>query len=151
MSLASRILNQSFPAAVCLVVCSGFVFAMDDKSPKPDLSGHWKGHWESCSSGHKGPLQATFCKVDETHYRVHFRGRFLKIVPFRYTVTLMVNGQQGEKVILDGESHLFLFGTFSYHAEATDKEFCATYCSRRDQGKFEMKRCEGSGRPCRER
>jgi hypothetical protein len=35
-----------------------------------DLCGAWSGHWEDCNSGHSGPLKATFCKCDDTHYRV---------------------------------------------------------------------------------
>ena len=100
------------------------------------------GSWESCISGHKGPLHANFCKIDDCHYQVRFGGRFFKIIPFHYTVTLAVTGQDQDKVLLTGDSYLGrLFGTFHYQAEATDCEFSATYTSCEDQGIFKLKRC----------
>ena len=106
----------------------------------PDLSGKWSGHWESQGSGHKGPLHGTFRKTDETHYRVVFRGRFLKVLPFRYKADLDVVGYQDGKVLLSGSRKLLFFGTFRYHAEATCEEFVATYETNNDHGVFIMKR-----------
>lgn len=74
-----------------------------------DLSGNWTGTWESTTSGHHGPLKATFCAIDETHCRVQFRGRFFKVIPFRFNVVLEVTGQEGDKALLAGEAKLGLF------------------------------------------
>jgi hypothetical protein len=107
-----------------------------------DLCGDWAGCWKSCTSGHSGPLKATFCKCDDTHYQVRFRGRFFGVIPFRYTVTLEVVGQEKDKILLAGEAYLgHFFGTFHYQAEATDCEFRATYTSCRDNGTFYLTRC----------
>jgi hypothetical protein len=107
----------------------------------PDLSGNWpNGRWESQSDGHGGPLSATFERVDAQHYRVVFRGKFLKIIPFRYNVTLDIVGQQGDRVLLAGSSKLPIFGTFTYDAQATACEFMATYSSRADKGTFRLHR-----------
>lgn len=106
-----------------------------------DLSGCWSGCWQDCKSGHHGPLKATFCKCDDAHYRVTFSGRFFAVIPFRYSVVLTVTGQDGDKVLLSGESNLgLLFGTFTYHAEATASEFTAHFSSRRYEGRFDLKR-----------
>ena len=55
-----------------------------------DLSGSWTGRWESTSTGHAGPLRATFRPCGEGRWAVDFSGRFFKIFPFRYSVTLRV-------------------------------------------------------------
>ena len=106
-----------------------------------DLSGCWQGHWESCGTGHQGPLNATFCRVDASHYRVDFSGRFFKLVPFRYSVTLTVVADHGDSVELAGSSYLGrLVGTFSYRATANGCSFVANYSSCKDQGKFVLSR-----------
>lgn len=111
-----------------------------------DLSGSWSGDWRSCTSGHKGPLSAQFCKVDPCHYEVRFKGRFFKVIPFRYAVTLEVVEETPERVVLAGSQDLGrLFGTFTYSATVTGNCFVATYTSCKDQGEFRMSRCTA---PC---
>jgi hypothetical protein len=106
-----------------------------------DLSGCWHGHWESCTTGHSGPLNANFCRVDNQHYRVDFSGRFFKLVPFRYSVTLTVVADLGDHVELSGSSYLGrLMGTFSYRATATACSFVSNYSSCKDQGRFVLAR-----------
>ncbi|MFO0945164.1 MAG: hypothetical protein U1D30_04340 [Planctomycetota bacterium] len=102
-----------------------------------DLSGDWKRHWESCTTGHKGPLKASFCKLDDATYEVTFKGRFFIVLPFKYSVTLNVVSDDGQTVTLAGESYLGRrYGTFTYNATATDTEFVANYTSCKDEGKF---------------
>jgi hypothetical protein len=114
----------------------------DQLPPAPDLSGNWSGRWESGSNSHQGPLRATFRRINDTQYRVVFRGRFWVVVPFRYAVTLDVVGQQGDRVLLAGSSRLGpIFGTFEYSAEATESDFIATFRSRNDHGVFVLTRC----------
>ncbi len=106
-----------------------------------DLTGCWSGSWESCTSGHSGPLFATFTRCGETEYRVKFTGRFLKVIPFRYTVTLTVIEDRGDELILAGSSYLGrLFGTFAYRATATGGRFIADYSSKKDDGTFRLSR-----------
>jgi hypothetical protein len=111
-----------------------------------DLGGTWSGHWQSCSTGHKGPLDATFCAINDSQYRVHFSGRFFKFLPFRYSVTLRVVGDDGQNAALAGSSYLGrLFGTFYYQATATQTRFVANYSSCKDRGQFVL--CRTSACP----
>jgi hypothetical protein len=107
-----------------------------------DLSGNWSGQWKSYTSGHEGPLDASFCRVGDNRYRVTFSGRFFKIIPFRYQVTLRVVSDDGASVRLAGSSYLGrIYGTFTYCAMATASSFVSRYDSCRDDGKFVLGRC----------
>lgn len=107
-----------------------------------DLSGAWQGRWNSCTTGHNGILRATFCRISATQYRVDFRGRFFKVLPFRYSVVLNVVSEYGDTVRLRGSSYLGRrFGTFHYDAVATACRFDATYTSCKDNGRFRMTKC----------
>ena len=106
-----------------------------------DLSGSWSGYWISDSTGHRGPLRCNFTLLDNGTYQARFSGRFLKVIPFRYSVDLNVV-QDGDTVILAGEQVLGRrLGTFHYDAQATCDEFVANYSSCKDQGRFVLTRC----------
>lgn len=106
-----------------------------------DLSGCWEGRWSSHCTPHQGPLKATFVRQDDTHYCVHFKGRFFKLLPFKYSVMLEVVEETPEGVTLQGSHYLGrLFGTFTYTATATDCSFNANYSSCKDQGVFCLKK-----------
>lgn len=122
-----------------LVLASSLVIA--DGAAAVDLSGSWSGSWESCTTGHAGPLRAEFIRCSPTQYRVDFAGRFFKILPFRYSVTLDVVEDCGDHVILAGRSFLGrLFGTFTYQATADGCRFTADYRSKKDVGEFRLTR-----------
>jgi hypothetical protein len=107
-----------------------------------DLSGSWYGNWNSDRCGHHGPMRATFTKINESQYCVHFRGRFWKIMPFRYTVVLNVVAEDDETTELAGSSYLGrIFGTFNYSATASATNFNANYTSCKDWGRFCLTRC----------
>jgi hypothetical protein len=107
-----------------------------------DLSGAWSGRWMSCTTGHNGPLRATFCRLDAAHYEVNFRGRFFKVFPFRYSVVLRVVYEDAYTTRLQGSSYLGrMFGTFYYDATVSGCEFNANYRSCKDHGWFRMTRC----------
>jgi hypothetical protein len=117
-----------------------------DRVRATDLTGHWCGNWKSCTSGHKGPLRADFCKINDHCYEVRFKGRFFKVLPFRYSVQLQVVEETADHVVLSGSQNLGrLFGTFTYSATVTEKCFVATYTSCKDDGEFRMERCT---KPC---
>ena len=125
-----------------LVLALGLTSCFASSTSATDLSGHWSGQWISCTSGHKGPLQADFCKICETKYRVTFTGRFFVVFPFRYQVTLNVVSDDGEHVTLSGTSYLGrIYGTFRYNATATCTDFVSRYDSCKDDGKFVLHRC----------
>lgn len=125
-------------AAVCVVVSSLLVAGT---AAAVDLSGSWSGSWESCTTGHAGPLRAEFTRCGPTQYRVGFTGRFFRILPFRYSVTLDVVEDHGDRVVLAGSSFLGrLFGTFTYRATADACQFTADYRSKKDSGEFRLSR-----------
>lgn len=107
-----------------------------------DLSGSWSGSWQSCSTGHRGPLNATFCRLDAKHYQVTFRGRFFKIIPFTYTVVLTVVEESADSVTLAGSHYMGRrYGVFHYSATSNGCTFRADYTSCRDNGYFLLTRC----------
>ena len=112
-----------------------------------DLSGTWEGNWQDFGTGHSGPLKATFTKLENGNYQVDFRGRFAKIIPFRYSVVLNATEKDG-KVHLTGSSDISRRrGTFHYKAEATDTNFVSSFVSCKDNGQFCLERCT-YGSPC---
>ena len=128
---------------IVLRVVSASVLALGLAMPAHalHLSGCWAGSWESCTTGHSGVLRATFTRCGESQYRVDFSGRFFMILPFRYSVTLDVVEDTGESVTLAGSSYLGrLFGTFCYTAQADGCRFTARYSSKKDSGRFVMRR-----------
>ena len=102
--------------------------------------GGWRGTWTDNNSGHEGPLHGRFQQNDCGDYRVVFTGKFAKVVPFRFKTTLKVVGQEGDKVIMAGESRVALFWKFSYNATADAHCFSAQYHSRRWTGDFQLSR-----------
>lgn len=132
-------LRRFTPVLASIVLC-GVLSAV---APAADLSGKWSGSWESCVTGHHGPLHATFCKIDDSSYQVHFRGRFFKIMPFHYSVVLNAV-DEGDNVRLSGDSYLGrLVGWFHYDAVADGTSFTAGYSSCKDNGHFYLTRCGG--------
>ena len=108
-----------------------------------DLSGSWSGRWDSQTTGHTGPLKAEFTRIDDSQYQVDFRGRFLKLVPFRYSVVLTAV-DEGDTVRLSGDNYLGrMFGWFHYDAVVSGDCFTANYSSCKDSGQFQMTRCCG--------
>jgi hypothetical protein len=129
-------------SAVILAIALGAMTAAGPPAGAADLSGCWQGTWESCTSGHQGPLNATFCRVSPTQYDVRFSGRFFKFIPFHYSVTLNVESEDETSTTLAGSHYLGrMVGTFTFRANATATSFVANYSSCKDQGKFVLSRC----------
>src|SRR5215831_13054050 len=63
-------------------------------APPNICDSRWCGTWHSCPTGHNGPLHAHITKVDDCHYHVRFHGRFRTVIPFVYSITLTVTGQE---------------------------------------------------------
>ena len=115
-----------------------------------DLSGAWSGTWRSSTTDHKGPLKAEFVRLGPSCYDVTFRGRFFKILPFRYSVVMTATEQDGV-VYLSGSKDLGrMFGVFSFSATADNCRFHADYTSCEDQGCFRLSR-ETCGTRCGEK
>jgi hypothetical protein len=140
MNLVSRFRRRGLLAAAVILLANTVAVAQQPTAV-PDLTGNWCGHWESCKNGHHGPLSARFCKTDDCHYEVVFRGRFLKVVPFRYATTLNVTGYDGDRILLSASKRLGpVLGSFSMDADATTSEFTARFSSRDDHGLFVLRR-----------
>jgi hypothetical protein len=117
-------------------------FVLAAPAQATDLSGGWSGTWQSTGTGHKGPLNATFCQLNASQYQVNFSGRFFKLFPFHYSVVLNVVSDDGQTVYLQGSSYLGkMFGTFYYNATVTNGCFNASYTSCKDNGWFRMTKC----------
>jgi hypothetical protein len=120
---------------------TGMAFSAEGTTKAADLSGHWSGTWQSGSTRHRGMLAADFVRLDANRYQVNFSGRFLRFVPFRYSI-VMTAVENGGVVTLSGSKYLGrLFGTFSFAATVTDCRFDAAYSSCKDHGNFRMTRC----------
>jgi hypothetical protein len=127
--------------SILSIVCVFTGWNSHAKAAEPvDLSGKWHGSWVSCKTGHHGKLNARFCKIDDTSYRVRFTGTFLGAAPFAFTVKLAATEQENGTVVLTGDPRLPLFGTFHFSAVATDHDFTATYSARNDEGRFTLRR-----------
>jgi hypothetical protein len=119
----------------------------DPAAASDDLTGWWTGTWLSHTNGHNGPINGYFTKIDDDHYCVHFNGMFWEIFPFQYNVVLSITERDKDSITMSGSSSLgLLFGTFSYTAKVTGKDFTASYCSNLDNGVFSMARWQ----PCEE-
>jgi hypothetical protein len=86
------------------------------------------------------PLHAKFRQLDCDSYRVSFRGRFAKIVPFWYSTKLDVVAVGEGVVVLAALQRLPLFGEYSTTATATATDFDARFTSRQDSGRFILSR-----------
>lgn len=127
--------------AAFLTIVLAVVSTAANRLEAADLSGCWAGSWQSCTTGHRGPLKAEFTRCGADAYRVTFSGRFFKIIPFAYTVTLDVVSEDADGVVLAGRSYLGrMFGTFSYRATADACRFTANYASKKDNGIFRLTR-----------
>lgn len=128
---------------VALFVCVALSSA---EARATDLSGTWSGTWNSDRCRHHGPMTAYLCRQTDGNYAATFRGRFFRIMPFRYTTVLNVD-EDGDVVKLSGSSYLGrIFGTFSFEASATSTNFNASYSSCKDWGRFCLSRCSTCGK-----
>jgi hypothetical protein len=108
---------------------------------KLDLGGKWSGTWRSEISDHNGPLKAKFEVVDTTKVQARFNGRFFKLIPFHFNVTLEVVESKDGVVTLKGKEDLGrTLGTYTYHATYRDGKFVANYATDKDKGVFEVSR-----------
>ena len=102
-----------------------------------NLSGNWSGNWQSEISGHQGALKAKFTVMDETKVQARFSGRFFKVVPFKFNVTLDVVSQKDGVTKLQGKQDLGrALGIYHYDVTYKGDEFIANYKTDKDKGVF---------------
>jgi hypothetical protein len=125
-------------AIAFFVLCA---FTTTASAASPDLTGRWSGYWVSDKNGHTGPLHGKFTQLDADTYRVRYRGRFAKIIPFMYSTKMHVEGVGDDVVLLTASQNLGpLLGTFQSSATATSTSFNADFSSRGDSGRFVLSR-----------
>ncbi len=130
----SRISSHCIP---CRRVGCGIDSTSDDSfdSESSGLIGCWSGEWRSCSTGHRGPMTADFCRLRCDCYEVTFKGRFCKLIPFRYKAILHASVGEDGSVVLTGSKNLgLLFGTFRFRGSVDGCRLHANYCSKDDTG-----------------
>src|SRR5688572_129158 len=71
---ASTMVSRRRGFVLTIILAVG-TLALAGPARATDLSGHWEGSWQSCTTPHKGVLRADFCKLSATSYQVNFRGR----------------------------------------------------------------------------
>ncbi len=125
-----------FSTLICLFCLAPLGWADGTES----LAGSWKGTWTSSANGHSGPLNARIQNSGGDKVTVHFRGRFLKVVPFLYRSQLTVVGTDETGTHLSGSQKLPLFGTFTTNATVKNGQFHASFQSGKDGGEFHMTR-----------
>ena len=102
-----------------------------------NLSGNWSGNWKSEISGHQGPLKAKFTVTDDTKVQARFSGRFFKLVPFKFNVTLDVVSQKDGVTKLQGKHDLGrALGVYHYDVTYQGDKFVANYKTDKDKGVF---------------
>lgn len=106
------------------------------------LSGVWSGKWSSQSTGHSGPMNADFRRLNSCQYEVTFTGKFCKLIPFRYRTVLHSTIDADGVVQLTGSRYLGpLVGTFRFRGTVNGNCLTARYWSEDDCGTFTMNRC----------
>ena len=106
-----------------------------------NLSGNWAGTWNSEISGHQGPLKAKFTVAGEDVVKARFTGRFFKVVPFKFNVTLNVTSQKDGVTKLSGKEDLGrALGTYHYDVTYKANEFVAKYHTDKDKGVFQVRK-----------
>ncbi len=114
-----------------------------DRALGQDLSGNWTGRWQSSTNNHGGPMQATFVQQCGDELQVKFRGRFAKVIPFRYRARLKIVYQEPGLTIVGGSKKIGPFsGGYTYSGQISDGCFTGSYSSRRYQGGWAISRVD---------
>ena len=124
--------------ALAVVVLSPTQLQAEEKL---DLSGKWNGTWRSEISEHSGPLKAKFTVLEDSKVQARFNGRFFKLIPFHFNVTLEIVKNEDGVVTLKGKENLGrTLGTYTYNATYSNGKFVAKYSTDKDKGVFEVSR-----------
>jgi hypothetical protein len=77
------------PILVSMALVVAFFAGDSNPARASDLCGTWEGRWQSCTDQFQGTVKAKIARCDATHYKAVFTGRAFKIMPYRYTATLI--------------------------------------------------------------
>jgi len=109
--------------------------------PPNEISGPWEGRWVSDKNAHTGRLRCVMTAAGDGNYHAHFHAVYWKIFRVAYEVPFVAT-KEGTNFTFSGESDLgkLAGGIYTYEGTATPVQFDATYNSKYDRGRFEMKR-----------
>jgi hypothetical protein len=126
---------------ICALAVLVFTPIQSQGEEKLDLSGKWNGTWRSEISDHTGPLKAKFTVLEDSKVQARFNGRFFKLIPFHFNVTLEIVKNEDGVVTLKGKENLGrTLGTYTYNATYSNGKFVAKYSTEKDKGVFEVSR-----------
>ena len=130
---------------VCVFGCiqpkHAFAQCIDSTSQNAWLEGVYQGSWQSFRTGHHGRMRGRFVQINPNQVRATFTGTFAKIIPFRYATRLNIAHQDANTIVLSGSKRLGpIMGSFQYQAVITPNEVISTYRSRRDFGRWHLRR-----------
>lgn len=126
-------------SALLLFACLSFAMPGVRAGELSNLTGNWSGNWSSEISNHKGPLKAKFKVLGEDKVEAKFTGRFFKLIPFKFTVTLDVVSQKDGTTKLQGKHDLGrTLGVYHYDVNYEGDSFIAKYHTDKDKGVFEV-------------
>lgn len=110
--------------------------------PADPLAGRWEGRWVSEVNGHAGRLRALLTPTGEHSYRARFHARYAGLFTFGYTVDLRATNDASGVAHFAGSADLgkLAGGVYRYTGRADASSFQASYESRLDHGRFELRR-----------
>ena len=140
-----RKLHGAGAIAALLVFAAGAGYAgykVDDKAPKPQVTGAWTGTWNITSGEHSGAQMSLDCTVVEKKggkWQATFEGDCGR--PYKYKVN-MDGRQSGKAVLFKGTADLGEKdgGIYDWVGRATEKEFVGFYTSGAYTGSFKLSR-----------
>ncbi len=143
-----------FGAALLLGACSSFErewksaphgSAKKTAAKADSFGGAWDGQWTSekhrlPSGPAGGRLRCLFTRVDDAHYRARFHANWLCFAT-GYEVTFETQ-RRGDALAFRGAQDLgaIFGGVYRYEGKVTPGRFQASFASRYDYGRFEMRR-----------
>jgi hypothetical protein len=136
-----------FLALVLLCGCSTFNRDWRQAAHQPaapdSIEGRWEGSWISDVNGHNGQLRCLLTHEEASRYRARFRATYWKVFRFTYAVPLEFHAHDTGWEF-NGEANLgwLAGGVYYYEGRATLTNLHATYKSKHDHGRFEMRRPE---------
>ena len=128
-------------ATGCTAFRSEWKSAAKLPTPANDISGRWKGTWQSDATGHHGGLRCVVTKLDAESYRFFYDASYKRILHGHYTITQTVTrAEQSFKLRGSSELPKIYGGHYDYEGTATATNFVSNYMTKADHGVFQMNR-----------
>ncbi|MSU63108.1 MAG: hypothetical protein EXS31_12065 [Pedosphaera sp.] len=126
-------------ASGCTAFRSEWKSARNITTPAEDISGRWKGTWQSDATGHHGGLRCVVTMLDPVSYRFFYDASYKRILHGYYTITQTVT--RAERTFkLQGSAELpkIFGGHYDYEGTATTTNLISNYTTKADHGVFQM-------------